>query len=133
MTKTQQAPSIVDLDSMQGMDELLNEDKCATIEEGSIVNGTIVYKTDQGVTVDYNFKSEGFVPKDEFPNWSSLEVGDTIRAVLEELEDDAGGMPLLSVEKAILQEAWSKFTSEQVEGGVIKGLVKRRVKGGLMV
>jgi len=42
-------------------------------------------------------------------------------------------MPVLSVEKAILQEAWNKFTEVFDEGSVVKGTIKFRVKGGLMV
>ncbi len=124
--------TLLDLESAVDMESLLGEDQCAEVEEGAVVTGKIVEKTDNGVTVDIKFKSEGFVPREEFPDWDSIKPGDEIRAVLEEIESD-DGLPLLSVEKAIFKEAWGNFTAKYEEGAIAKGIVKRRVKGGLMV
>ncbi len=125
-------PTILDLSSATDMEALLGEDQCADVEEGAVVTGTVVDKNDSGVTVDIKFKSEGFVPREEFPDWEGVKTGDEVRAVLEEIESD-DGLPLLSVEKAIFQEAWEKFMAKYEEGSVANGVVKRRVKGGLMV
>ncbi|MFM1551208.1 MAG: 30S ribosomal protein S1, partial [Lentisphaeria bacterium] len=114
------------------MDELLEQDNSAQYGRGTIVTGKVVEKRDGGVIVDIGFKAEGYVPKDEFADWEGLGLGDEIRALLEEIEDDEN-MPILSVEKAILQEAWNKFTEAFDEGSVVKGMIKFRVKGGLMV
>ena len=114
------------------MDELLEQDNSAQYGRGTIVTGKVVEKRDGGVIVDIGFKAEGYVPKDEFSDWEGLGLGDEIRALLEEIEDDEN-MPILSVEKAILQEAWNKFTEAFDEGSVVKGTIKFRVKGGLMV
>lgn len=125
-------PVLIDLDNLPSMDELLEQDNSAQYGRGTIVNGKVVEKRDSGAIVDIGFKAEGFVPKDEFSDWAGLSLGDEIRALLEEIEDD-DNMPILSVEKAILQEAWEKFISAFDEGSVVKGTIKFRVKGGLMV
>jgi small subunit ribosomal protein S1 len=125
-------PVLIDLDNLPSMDELLEQDNSAQYGRGTIVNGKVVEKRDSGAIVDIGFKAEGFVPKDEFSDWAGLSLGDEIRALLEEIEDD-DNMPILSVEKAILQEAWEKFISAFDEGSVVKGAIKFRVKGGLMV
>ena len=126
------APVIFELDDLPSMDELLEQDNSAQYGRGTIVTGKVVEKRDGGVIVDIGFKAEGYVPKDEFADWEGLGLGDEIRALLEEIEDDEN-MPILSVEKAILQEAWDKFTEAFDEGSVVKGMIKFRVKGGLMV
>lgn len=126
------APVIFELDDLPSMDELLEQDNSAQYGRGTIVTGKVVEKRDGGVIVDIGFKAEGYVPKDEFADWEGLGLGDEIRALLEEIEDDEN-MPILSVEKAILQEAWNKFTEAFDEGSVVKGTIKFRVKGGLMV
>ncbi len=125
--------SILDLSNMPSMDDLLNEDTKLPIGQGAIVNGVIVTKKDNGVIVDIGYKAEGFVPKDEFPDWDGVKSGDSIRAILEKIEDDHYHMPLLSIEKAMMQDAWETFIANHVEGEVIKGLVKHRVKGGFIV
>ena len=126
------APVIFELDDLPSMEKLLEQDNSAQYGRGTIVTGKVVEKRDGGVIVDIGFKAEGYVPKDEFSDWEGLGLGDEIRALLEELEDDEN-MPILSVEKAILQEAWDKFTEAFDEGSVVKGTIKFRVKGGLMV
>jgi len=126
------APVIFELDDLPSMDDLLEQDNSAQYGRGTIVTGKVVEKRDGGVIVDIGFKAEGYVPKDEFSDWEGLGLGDEIRALLEEIEDDEN-MPILSVEKAILQEAWDKFTEAFDEGSVVKGTIKFRVKGGLMV
>lgn len=128
----QTLPDLFDMDNLSDMSALLGDDVAAEIKEGSVVTGKVIRKNDNGVTVDIRFKSEGFVARDEFPNWESVKEGDEVTAVLEEFEGD-NGLPLLSVEKAIFQEAWQKFLKKNGEGAIAKGVVRRRVKGGLMV
>lgn len=124
--------SYVDLDDMPDMDELLSGDKAADYAEGVLVTGKVVDKRDGGVMVDFGFKSEAFVRRDEFANWTELGEGDEITAILEELEDE-DNMPLLSVERARQEEAWRQFTGKCKEGDKVDGTVRKRVKGGLIV
>jgi small subunit ribosomal protein S1 len=125
-------PITFELESDAVMDDLLPDDQGADVSEGTLVTGVIVKKLDSGATVDIKFKSEGFVRKEEFPDWDSVKEGDTVTAVLEELEGE-DGLPQLSVEKAQLQRDWDVFTKTYEEDTIASGAVTRRVKGGLMV
>jgi small subunit ribosomal protein S1 len=125
--------SVVDLDFMTGMDALMEESTAGKgFAEGSIIQGTIVEKRDSGVLVDIGYKAEGIVPKDEFSNWAELEVGQQIDVFLELIEDE-DNMPVISVQKAELNKAWTRIVTSCEEGNVVKGIVRNRVKGGFIV
>ena len=126
-------PSIIDLTNMPSMDDLMNDDDNKSYAEGTVVNGVIVEKRDSGAIVDIGYKAEGFVPKEEFSDWKSINPGDEIKAILDSIEDELHHMPLLSVQKAVMQEAWNNFIVSHEEGAVVKGTVKHRVKGGFII
>ncbi|NOY81181.1 MAG: 30S ribosomal protein S1 [Kiritimatiellaeota bacterium] len=117
---------------MPSMEDLLGESEAPTFAEGTVVQGRIVEKRESGVLVDIGYKAEGFVPRDEFSNWDDLAAGQTIDVYLELIEDD-DHMPLISARRAELQKAWDHLVSNYQEGSTIKGVPKRRVKGGLIV
>ena len=133
-TSNPTAPSFVDLSDLPSMEELLGEEQKGDFGQGEVVTGKVVGKRDDGIIVDIGFKSEGFVPRQEFPDFEEAEIGMEVRAVLELLEDeDEDYMPLLSVSRALQLEAWQKFIESADEGDIITGRIKYRVKGGLMV
>ena len=114
------------------MDDLLGDSIKDDFKEGTIIEGTVVEKRDAGVLVDIGYKAEGFVQSEEFDDFDSVNVGDKIDVLLEELEDEKS-MPVISVRKAIFHRAWEKITTGHKEGSVIKGVMKSRVRGGVMV
>jgi len=122
----------LDLDNMPSMEALLEQHSAQSFAEKSLVSGTVVEKRDNGVLLDIGYKAEGFVPREEFTDWGSVAVGQTVDVYLELIEDE-DSMPLLSVRKAEVQKAWNTILENYEEGGVIKGLIKHRVKGGLIV
>ncbi len=124
--------NLFDFGTGSSMDQLLEDSNLSEQKESSVVKGVVIEKTDAGAVVDFNFKAEAFLPKEEFRDWDELKVGDEVEAVLEAVEGE-DGEPVLSVEKARFEAAWRKFLSEVEEGQVVKGYIKRRVKGGLMV
>ncbi len=126
-------PNFLDLSNLPSMDDLLGESDDKFLGEGSIVSGKIVDKRDSGLIIDIGYKAEGFIPKDEFLDWKSANIGDEIQAILETMEDDTHCMPILSVQKAVMQQAWDGFIQKHKEGEIIKGLVKNRVKGGFII
>ncbi len=126
-------PDFLDLSNLPGMDDLLGESDDKFLGEGSIVSGKIVDKRDSGLIIDIGYKAEGFIPKDEFLDWKSANIGDEVQAILETMEDDTHCMPILSVQKAVMQQAWDRFIQKHSEGEIIKGLVKNRVKGGFII
>ncbi len=133
--KTQSTGSqFVDMGSSMSMEELLKGGTQApSFKEGSVLEGKVSKKLDNGAMVDIGFKAEGFVPKEEFGfDFEKLQVGEVLRVFLEQVEDDES-QPRISVQKARLQAAWENLTQNHPEGSIIKGIVKHRVKGGLIV
>ena len=126
-------PSFVDLTNMPSMDDLMSNDNSKTYAEGTVVSGVVVEKRDSGAIVDIGYKAEGFIPKEEFTDWKSINPGDEIKAILDSIEDEMYHMPLLSVQKALMQEAWNDFILSHEEGAVVKGMVQHRVKGGFII
>ena len=108
------------------------EETLKDFTEGSIVQGKILELRSSEVLVDIGYKSEGVIPADEFPNIATLKPGDQLEVLLERLEDDYG-MVVLSKKRAEQQRNWDRVLSDCEEGGTVKGVVKARVKGGLIV
>ncbi len=101
------------------------------VKDGEVLQGTIIGFTGKEVMVDIGYKSEGFIPKDEFfPE--DLEIGKEINVFVETAEDD-DGMLILSKRKADRAIGWEKILSECSEGSIISGRVMRIVKGGFIV
>ncbi|MCI5779478.1 MAG: 30S ribosomal protein S1 [Lentisphaeria bacterium] len=134
MEENKFAESFLDFSGMpESMEELLKgKEGAGTITKGKIVEGTIVAKRPDGALVDIGYKAEGFVPSGEFMNFDDANVGDKIDVYLEEIENRQN-MPTLSLEKAYSIKAWNRITTEYGEGHVVKGTMRHRVKGGIMV
>ena len=130
---TENTKSYVDLSSNLSMEELLNgAEKSNNFAEGSIVPGRIVEKRQDGALVDIGYKAEGFIPSAEFRDWEGAQVGDKVDVFLEAIENE-NNMPEISLSKANFIKSWEKITSEYGEGSIIRGLMKHRVKGGIII
>ena len=75
------------------------------IKEGEVSKGTIAAITAKEVIVDIGFKSEGFVPIEEFRNPAELAIGQSIEVLIENIEDDHGRL-ILSFAKAERLKGW---------------------------
>ena len=124
--------SYVDTSSNVSMEELLNTETKNDFATETIVHGTIVEKRQDGALVDIGYKAEGFIPAIEFRNWEEVKVGDEVDVFLEEIENEQN-MPGISLQKANFIKSWQKITSEYGEGSIIKGVMKHRVKGGIII
>ena len=126
--------SFLDFSGMpESMEELLKgKEEVGTISKGKIVAGKVVAKSADGARIDIGYKAEGFVPASEFLNFEAVNVGDDIDVFLEEIENRQN-MPTLSLEKANSIKAWDRITTEYGEGHIVKGIMRHRVKGGIMV
>ncbi len=100
--------------------------------EGSLVKGRVVEKNPKTVLVDIGYKSEGVVPLDEFEDPASVQVGDEVEVLLEQLEDEDGNV-VLSKQKAAQKQNWDKVVKIFQAGGTVDGRVRGIVKGGLML
>ncbi len=123
----------VDLDNMPSMEELLGGNTLKSeFAVNNILSGTVVEKRNDGALIDIGYKAEGFVPAAEFSKWNDVAVGDKVDVYLEEVENE-NSMPGISVQKASSIRAWNRITEECGEGSVVKGLMRHRVKGGIIV
>ena len=115
-------------------EELLSlyEDTLSEIAEGEIVTAHVISKTDSNVILDVGFKSEGAVPLDEFRNPDEVEPGDTVDVFLESLEDDQG-VVVLSKKKADFLRVWEKIKAAFDDDQPVRGMIKRKIKGGVTV
>jgi small subunit ribosomal protein S1 len=102
------------------------------IKEGEIVKGTIVAVTNKEIVVDIGFKSEGFVPIEEFRSRDDVNIGQQIEVLIEVIEDDNGRL-VLSFERAEKLKGWQKISDEINEGDLVDGKIVRVVKGGYIV
>ena len=106
-------------------------DSIPEVRENEVISGTIVGFTDREVLVDIGFKSEGVVPRSEFLN-EVPEEGQSIDVYLVRLEDRKGNI-ILSKEKADFEKRWSTIKTAFEEEKIIKGVIVRRIKGGMIV
>ena len=116
----------------QLMEELLQGSSIENLNEGSIIQGTIIEIRPLEVVVDIGGKSEGIVPAHEFVDISELQVGSEVEVFLEKLEDREGN-PVISFDKAEQKKNWEKIVENCEEGSIIPGRVRSKVKGGLIV
>ncbi len=100
--------------------------------EGSIVPGKVLAIHDDEVLVDIGYKSEGVIDGDEFADLATVQIGDEYDVLLDEMEDE-DGMVSLSKEKAEQKIQWEKVLKSCDEGSTVMGVIKARVKGGMLV
>jgi small subunit ribosomal protein S1 len=100
--------------------------------EGSIVPGTVLEVRSSEVLIDIGYKSEGVVPSYEFRDISKVKLGDTMDVLLAEIEND-DGMVVLSKQKADEKLKWEFVLENYKEGSLVEGVVRNRVRGGLIV
>lgn len=132
MSEIDPISALIDLENIPSMEELLGENVKHNFVENSIVKGRIVEKRSNGVLIDIGYKAEGFIPAEDFRNYDKISPGDIIDVYLEEIENRSN-MPSLSVSKANQLQAWDNFIAKYQEGSTVKGFLKHRVKGGIIV
>ena len=108
------------------------------VEDGQIVNGTIVKIDKDEVLLDIGYKSEGVIPSRELsirndvdPN-EIVSLGEKVEALVLQKEDKEGRL-LLSKKRAQYERAWGTIERLKEEDGVVEGPVIEVVKGGLIV
>ncbi len=114
--------------------ERLYAESIHQIEEGSILQGRVIYVKQDGVIVDIGYKSEGFIPSEEFSQeeLSKINAGDVIEAYVVDIQDSEG-VVILSKEKASKIKAWDLLEAAFQKGTLIEGTICGRIKGGLSV
>jgi small subunit ribosomal protein S1 len=101
-------------------------------QEGSIVRGKVLEVRPNEILLDIGYKSEGMIPADEFADVGEVKPGDEFDVLLAQIEDD-NGMVILSKTRADQEIRWARVQASCQEGGTVQGVVKSRVRGGLIV
>ncbi|MCC6284467.1 MAG: S1 RNA-binding domain-containing protein, partial [Phycisphaerales bacterium] len=114
-----------------GMDDFLSEEIQAA-SPGKLLKGKVVGFAGDDVVIEVGLKSEGLVPREEFPDPAGLKVGDTVDVLLESMEGDEG-LIQLSRRKAERMLNWQRIIDTTKESDVVTGTVMRKIKGGLLV
>ena len=108
-------------------DESLN-----TIKDKDVTEGTVIALNKREVVVNIGYKSDGIIPFSEFRYNPDLKVGDVVEVFIENQEDKKGQL-LLSHRKARAAKSWDRVNAALEADEVIKGYVKCRTKGGMIV
>ncbi len=100
------------------------------LEEGQIVDGTVIQVTSDTVFIDIGYKSEGKISIDEFEETPKL--GDVIKVVLVKKETRDGGI-VVSKKKYDEKKIWKDIKDAFQNGTAVKGKITKSVKGGFEV
>ena len=102
------------------------------VNENEIVDGTVISIGKREVVVNIGYKSDGIIPVNEFRYNPDLKVGDTVEVYVENQEDKSGQL-VLSHKKARASKSWERVNAALENKEIIKGYIKCRTKGGMIV
>lgn len=103
-----------------------------SINDHEVLEGIVVAKNSKEVVVNIGYKSDGVIPLSEFRYNLDLKSGDKVEVYVESQEDKNGQL-VLSHKKARAMKSWERVNNALNSDEVIKGFVKCRTKGGLIV
>ena len=135
-------PEDFDWEAFEGSDVYGGQEKAAIEEaydktlskvvENDVVEGVVTAMNKREVVVAIGGKSEGVIPVSEFRYDSDLKVGDKVEVYVESAEDRKGQL-VLSHRKARTLKSWDRVNEAFEKDEVVKGFVKTRTKGGMIV
>ena len=108
-------------------DESLN-----TVKDKDVIEGTIIALNKREAVVNIGYKSDGIIPVSEFRYNPDIKVGDVVEVFIENQEDKKGQL-ILSHKKARASRAWERINEALENDEIIKGFIKCRTKGGMIV
>ena len=104
----------------------------SAIKDQEVVEGTVMSINKREVVVSVGFKSDGVVPAAEFRYNPELKVGDKVEVYVESQEDKNGQL-VLSHKEARAARSWDRVNEALDNNEVVKGYIKCRTKGGMIV
>ena len=108
-------------------DESLN-----TVKDKDVIEGTIIALNKREAVVNIGYKSDGIIPMNEFRYNPDIKVGDVVEVFIENQEDKKGQL-ILSHRKARASRSWERVNQALENDEIIKGYIKCRTKGGMIV
>ena len=102
------------------------------VGEKEVVEGTVISMNKREVVVNIGYKSDGIISLNEFRYNPELKVGDKVEVYVETQEDKKGQLTL-SHKQARALRSWDRVNEALENDEIIKGFVKCRTKGGMIV
>ena len=102
------------------------------VNDREVVDGTVIAMNKREVVVNIGYKSDGIIPMSEFRYNPDLKIGDTVEVYIENQEDKTGQL-VLSHRKARASRSWERVNAALESQEIIKGYIKCRTKGGMIV
>ena len=102
------------------------------VNENEVVEGVVTGINKREVIVNIGYKSEGVIAAPEFRYNPELKVGDKVEVYVESAEDRKGQL-ILSHKKARALKSWDRVNEAYNNDEIVKGFVKTRTKGGMIV
>ncbi|RKE02519.1 30S ribosomal protein S1 [Marinifilum flexuosum] len=112
--------------------EAMYDKTLSTVAEKEVIDGTVISLNKREVVINIGYKSDGIVSLNEFRYNPELTVGDTVEVYVESQEDKKGQL-VLSHKKARALRSWDRVNSALENDEIIKGYIKCRTKGGMIV
>ena len=119
-------------DEDRAMYESLYDKTLSTIAENEVVEGTVISMNKREVVINIGYKSEGVISLNEFRYDPDLKIGDKVEVYVDSQEDKKGQL-LLSHKKARALRSWDRVNDALEKDEIIKGYIKCRTKGGMIV
>ncbi|MDE6183425.1 MAG: 30S ribosomal protein S1, partial [Rikenellaceae bacterium] len=104
----------------------------SNIQTGEVLEGTVIAVNKREVVVNIGYKSEGVIPVSVFRYNPELAVGEKVEVYVENAEDKKGQL-VLSHKKARQLRSWDRVNEALEKDEIIKGFIKCRTKGGMIV
>ncbi len=102
------------------------------VVENEVVEGEVTSINKREVVVTIGGKSEGVIAAPEFRYNPDLKVGDKVEVYVESAEDKKGQL-IISHKKARALKSWDRVNEAFEADEIVKGFVKTRTKGGMIV
>ncbi len=102
------------------------------VNNHEVVEGTVISVNKREVLVDIGYKSDGVISANEFRYNPDLKPGDKVEVYIEK-EEDKKGQLILSHKKARAKQGWDRVNQALENKEIVKGFVKARTKGGMIV
>ena len=102
------------------------------VVENEVVEGEVTAINKREVVVTIGGKSEGVIPATDFRYNADLKVGDKVEVYVESAEDKKGQL-VISHKKARALKSWDRVNEAFNNDEIVKGFVKTRTKGGMIV
>ena len=139
MSEIQQGNENFDWDALENggfansdSDKSKYEQTLSSLKEKDVVEGTVISLNKREVVINVGFKSDGVVSRNEFRYNPDLKVGDTVEVYVENQEDKNGQLGLShKIARGI--RAWDRVNAALENDEIVKGYIKCRTKGGMIV